>query len=236
MAIRINLALIHDEKPVTKTCSDFLFAHCPTMLEGQRLAGETDRLLAELESLKREIASLREEEAVIRHSARHDELTGLPNRAHFAACLEDGIKQQSLKYDRLAVFFMDVDHFKEVNDRYGHAAGDALLRVVATRLHRAMRKDDMVCRLGGDEFACLLHGMPDNAQLARLARKLLVSIATPCNLNGIMVEVHISIGIATTHQGHGEGHNLLAMADEAMYKAKRSNSGYAFAELRAPGA
>ncbi|CAM8662649.1 COG2199 c-di-GMP synthetase (diguanylate cyclase, GGDEF domain) [Comamonadaceae bacterium] len=231
MSLRKNCARPHHETPATNHCSEILFAHCPIVLKGQRLASEIERLQAELESLKRDIASLREEEVATRHSAEHDDLTGLPNRAYFVTCLEAGLHQQRIQENGLAVFFMDVDHFKDVNDRYGHAAGDALLRIVATRLNRAMRKNDIVCRLGGDEFACLLKGMRDRPQLARLARKLLASIATPCNLNGVMVDVHISIGIATSTRENLEGHNLLALADEAMYTAKRSNAGFAFSEL-----
>jgi len=126
--------------------------------------------------------------------------------------------------------FIDIDQFKDINDNYGHAAGDALLKIVATRLNRAMRKNDVVCRLGGDEFACLLTGISDKQQLARLARKLLSSIATPCALNGIMVDTQISIGIAMSFSGNQDGTRLLAMADAAMYTAKRTGSGFAFAE------
>lgn len=211
-------------------CSEYLFTHCSTVIKARHLAAEIDRLQAELQSLQMVVSSMRDEQRATRHTAEHDELTGLPNRAFFSACLEACLHGKLSTPNGLAVLFIDIDHFKDVNDNYGHAAGDALLKIVATRLNRAMRKNDVVCRLGGDEFACLLTGIPDKQQLARLARKLLSSIATPCALNGIMVDTQISIGIAMSFSGNQDGARLLAMADAAMYTAKRTGSGFAFAE------
>ena len=161
--------------------------------------------------------------------ALHDPLTGLPNRA----TLEDRLSQalaRGRRYDRgLAVLFCDLDQFKAVNDRLGHAAGDEVLRAVAARLSRAVRPADTVARLGGDEFVVLCEELPDVpeapeiAEIAEIAERLQAALAPPLTVNGEDVAVTASIGIAVAapHRGAGPA-ELLHEADQAMYRAKSS--------------
>jgi len=200
----------------------------PDDLEGvlqtnARLQGEVSLLRSELAKAHRDLQGTRAGERRARHSAQHDGLTRLPNRTFFEACLKEAIADHINKPQALALFFLDLDEFKQINDTHGHATGDTLLQVVAGRLKQAVRKDDVVCRLGGDEFACLLRGLGQARQLMQLAAKLCDSVAAPCQLDTCN-------GIAICPQHGITGPDLLAHADAAMYRAKREQTGYAFFE------
>ncbi len=194
------------------------------------LEEQVSQLRSALAKARRDLQGTRAGERRARHSAEHDGLTQLPNRRHFEACLQEALKEQISTRKGLALFFLDLDDFKQVNDTHGHAAGDRLLRVVAARLNQAVRKEDVVCRLGGDEFACLLRGLSQTRQLMQLAAKLFDSVAAPCRLDTCELSVRPSIGIAICPQHGMTGTDLLAHADAAMYRAKREQTGYAFFE------
>ena len=198
-----------------------------------RLEAQVSQLQGELALAQRELQGTRDGERQARHSAQHDGLTQLPNRQYFEACLHDALAQHHSTGRALALFFLDLDDFKLVNDTHGHAAGDVLLRVVAARLNQAIRKDDVVCRLGGDEFACLLPGLGQHQQLKQLAAKLFDSVAAPCQIAACHVSVRPSIGIAVCPEHGVSGPELLAHADTAMYRAKREHTGYAFFDAEA---
>lgn len=194
------------------------------------LEEQVSQLRNALAKARRDLQGTRAGERRARHSAEHDSLTQLPNRRHFEACLQEALTEQISTRKGLALFFLDLDDFKQVNDTHGHAAGDRLLRVVAARLNQAVRKEDVVCRLGGDEFACLLRGLSQTRQLMQLAAKLFDSVAAPCRLDTCELSVRPSIGIAICPQHGMTGTDLLAHADAAMYRAKREQTGYAFFE------
>ncbi|MDO9315761.1 MAG: EAL domain-containing protein [Burkholderiaceae bacterium] len=153
--------------------------------------------------------------------AHHDSLTDLPNRVLFQdrvhqAC-QFGLRHRS----RFAVVFMDLDHFKHVNDSLGHAVGDDLLKTIAKRLVGTLRGSDTVCRLGGDEFVMLLSDITGPDDVGEVAKKVLREVAVPCLLQGTEVRVGISLGIAV-FPGDGEDpETLMKHADAAMYRSKR---------------
>ncbi len=168
-----------------------------------------------------------------RHLALHDGLTSLPNRTHFLGRLHESLAPDAATRPPLAVFYIDLDAFKAVNDTHGHAAGDELLRIVAARLARALRAEDLVGRLGGDEFACLIADMPGPAALEQLARKLYETVAAPLSIGPLRLAVRPSIGIAMCPSHADTASALLECADAAMYRAKRLRLGHAIFEARA---
>jgi diguanylate cyclase (GGDEF)-like protein len=120
----------------------------------------------------------------------------------------------------VAVLFCDLDRFKEVNDRLGHAAGDEVLVTIADRLRAITRGEDLAARVGGDEFVILCEGVDDPDALAALAQRVIDSVQWPIDVEGESVQVGISIGIALAAQGGVDGDRLLISADQAMYRAK----------------
>ncbi|MFZ4550445.1 MAG: diguanylate cyclase domain-containing protein [Aquabacterium sp.] len=182
----------------------------------------------DFDQLRAELDGSRADESRARHQALHDSLTALPNRHYFCQRLTQALTHATLTGASLAVFFIDLDGFKAVNDTHGHAVGDELLGVVAARLMRAVRSEDMVGRLGGDEFACLLLDAGDHAQLSSLACKMYDSVSSPVKLGDLFISVPPSIGIARFPQCGQTSDMLLRAADMAMYQAKREHTGYAF--------
>ncbi len=170
-----------------------------------------------------------------RHLARHDSLTALPNRGFFSERLAQALAAAAPRRQALAVMYLDLDDFKPINDAYGHAIGDEVLRIVAARLSRTVRSDDTVGRLGGDEFACLLDGLQCRVQLGHLACKVFDAVAAPCKIGVRQLHVRPSIGIAVYPADGLDADALLGNADAAMYNAKRHQSGYAFYDEAARG-
>jgi len=159
-------------------------------------------------------------EQKVHELARFDSLTGLPNRNMFLGELDRTIARARRNGTAFAIFFIDLDRFKTINDTLGHDAGDQLLRTMAARLRSAVRESDLVARLGGDEFVVLLEGEACAADLDAIAQKLLVAIGEPTTLQGCSFLVTGSIGIGL-YPGDGEdAATLLKHADAAMYLAK----------------
>ena len=131
------------------------------------------------------------------------------------------------------MLYLDLDGFKPINDIYGHATGDELLKIVAARLNQAVRSEDMVSRLGGDEFACLLSDLPSREQLSHMACKLFDAVSAPVKIGQLTLTVRPSIGMAMCHDDGATAEELIKNADVAMYRAKRQQSGYAFFDERA---
>ena len=173
-----------------------------------------------------DITARREAERALREQALHDPLTQLPNRTLLHDRWDHAIEVARRESAPLALMLLDLDHFKEANDTFGHGYGDLLLRAVARRLGAAVRSSDTIGRLGGDEFAVLLPNTnATGAQTA--AAKLLTALEEPFDIDGQVLEVTASIGIAL-YPRHGEdGSTLLRRADIAMYSAKRSGTGTA---------
>ena len=162
------------------------------------------------------------------HRAQHDALTTLPNRSHFRNLLRQALLKTERQRPSLALLYLDLDSFKPINDQHGHEVGDRMLRIVATRLTRAIRAGDCVGRMGSDEFVCLLGGVEDRQQLSHLACKLFDAVSEPLQIGRLQLTVRPSIGIAVCPTDGGTADTLLKRADAAMARAKRAQSGYAF--------
>ena len=175
--------------------------------------------------LRRVTRRLRRQVAEIEHQAMHDSLTGLPNRLLFRDRLEQALHGAKRGPGELAVMFLDLDRFKEVNDTLGHESGDVLLREVGQRLQHSLRAGDTVARLGGDEFAILASGLEDADDALVVARKLRQAVEWPFTLRGLTLEVEASIGIAIFPEHGTDADTLLRHADVAMYQSKGAHSG-----------
>ncbi|WP_426212889.1 diguanylate cyclase domain-containing protein [Pseudomonas sp. TWR2-1-1] len=203
--------------------------------ELDNLGNDFNALLDELESWQ---SHLQNENQTLAHQASHDSLTDLPNRAYFAARLARTLRSLNKPVDKVAVLFLDSDRFKDINDTYGHAAGDAVLVAVATRIRAQLREDDVVARLGGDEFAILLTPLHRIEDAQRIADKIIASMHEPIRLpDEIHVVTSLSIGIAVYPEHGATPDTLLCAADSAMYQAKRlARGGQHVAELEYPAA
>jgi len=181
-------------------------------------------------STHEDITEQKQNEARIQHLARHDALTDLPNRIEFLeqmAKTEAGLKRG----DMAAVLYIDLDHFKAVNDTLGHAVGDEVIKQAAVRLWGTTRETDLLARLGGDEFALLLRPLDSVDTAAKVADRIIKAMCTPMNIGGQQIEIGASVGIAV---GPGDGtttDQLVKNADLALYKAKsEGRSTYHFFE------
>jgi diguanylate cyclase (GGDEF)-like protein/PAS domain S-box-containing protein len=184
------------------------------------------------------VRDLRDRQAAqerIHHLAHHDMLTGLPNRMSFMEQLDHRLIAAKARGSRLALLFIDLDHFKRVNDSLGHMVGDTLLRTVATRITSCLRASDIVARFGGDEFMVLLPGLPSQGErgtdVGEVAQKLLAAIEVPVIAEGRPISVTPSVGIALFPDDGETPHELVKHADSAMYLAKsRGRANFQFFE------
>ncbi len=156
------------------------------------------------------------------HQAHYDALTSLPNRLLFNDRLEVAIQRAQREHQRLAIMFLDLDDFKQVNDTLGHSAGDELLVLVGERLRRALRREDTVARLGGDEFLILLNGARDADRVAVMARKILAVFENPFVAKKRDIFLSGSLGIALCPDDGSNPEALMANVDTAMYRAKKT--------------
>ncbi|HWJ94595.1 MAG TPA: EAL domain-containing protein, partial [Telluria sp.] len=154
------------------------------------------------------------------HQANYDELTGLPNRHMFLDRLRHAMRKADREGGFLALLFLDLDRFKEVNDQLGHAMGDLLLAETAQRIAACVRASDTIARLGGDEFTVILGGLDRVNHVERIAGSVVAALARPFDLNGDKAEVSASVGIALYPADARHVEDLLARADQAMYAAK----------------
>ncbi len=156
----------------------------------------------------------------VEHLAYHDPLTGLPNRALFFDRLVIATAEARRHHHQIAVFFLDIDRFKQINDSLGHSTGDALLRSLSARIRRCLREEDTLARFGGDEFALLAPQISAPEDAARIARKLLDEIRKPFDLAGHTLVVTCSLGISMSPSDGEDAETLVRNADTAMYRAK----------------
>ncbi|MCC3750640.1 MAG: diguanylate cyclase [Halorhodospira halophila] len=166
----------------------------------------------------------------MRHMALHDHLTGLANRALLLDRLEKALEWARRNRESVALLFIDLNHFKPINDEHGHEVGDRVLQELATRLTGAVREVDTVARHGGDEFVILLEGVDSRRAAERVADNIVASLDEPVTVNGLAFPVSLSIGIALYPEHGSSADELQRVADDAMYAAKadRSCSTYAF--------
>ncbi len=197
-----------DNSAMRAAASDFLVKDqlSPELLERSiRYATERHRLRAELEQL-----------------AKYDSLTGLANRRLFQDFLAGAVARTDRGTRSLGLLFLDLDHFKYVNDSFGHTVGDNLLVEVAHRLKECVRTGDLVARLGGDEFAIVLDDIVNIKNALTVAENVFQTLNKPCEIDEHDIQTHASIGIALYSQGFSSPTELIKAADTAMYEAKRN--------------
>lgn len=179
----------------------------------------------DLDNVRDDLSKSQAQEEETRQITLHDALTGLPNRVLFEQHLAQGLIQAKRHGWGLAVLVLDIDNFKSINDSYGHDLGDKVLLTVANRLRSLVREEDTVSRWGGDEFTCLLLEVKQEADVTRLAEKMVNQIAVDFESSGIVISMRASIGIAI-YPSDGETADILFKnADMAMYEAKGNEKG-----------
>jgi diguanylate cyclase (GGDEF)-like protein/PAS domain S-box-containing protein len=163
---------------------------------------------------------LLQQKDILDYQAHHDALTGLPNRTLFNDRLEHGIELSKRHGTKLALFFVDLDQFKQINDSLGHQVGDRVLIAVAERIKAKIRKDDTLSRLGGDEFTIIMEDIKELEDTSLLAQKIQKVLTQPIHIEGHTLYISCSIGISLYPDDDTDANNLLKYADAAMYKAK----------------
>lgn len=187
-------------------------------------------------TVARDITEQKRAQERLTYLAHYDELTGLPNRTLFNENLHQVLVESQRRQRLAAVMFLDLDRFKTINDTLGHETGDTLLKAVAERLRRSVRRGDVIARLGGDEFTIALADVAQSDDVALVAKKVLESFAYPFHIGGRDLFVTTSIGVALYPQHHEQVDGLLKSADAAMYRAKdlgRNNYQFFTKELNA---
>jgi len=190
------------------------------VLKNLMLVGDGDE--AKIHTTLVDISDRKRAEEQIEFHAYHDVLTGLPNRKLFTDRLGQSLNRSRRASRAVAVMFVDLDHFKTINDTLGHTAGDELLLEMSRRLRECIRDDDTVARIGGDEFTIILSDLRHPEDAVAVAQKILETVQIPLAINGMPIEVTASIGIALYPVDGGDPESLLRNADSAMYRAKES--------------
>ena len=192
------------------------------LMEQDYSLNENDRALLTFTALQVATAIERHQRFErLQHLALYDALTGLPNRELFQDRVQRSLLRAKREQNHFALMYMDLDKFKEANDTYGHAAGDYLLKEVAGRITDCVRETDTVVRFGGDEFVVLLETVENRLGALGVAEKIRLALAEPYEWQEHEIELSVSIGIALFPEQGEEITQLLAAADEAMYKAKK---------------
>ena len=191
-----------------------------TLIDLSELKEKDKQLHSTIQELHQKQNILEQQKSALNYQAHYDALTQLPNRVLFFDRLQQALKKAKRHHHKVAIFFVDLDHFKEINDSLGHAAGDRVLQEVAQRLIEHLREVDSIARLGGDEFTVLIDEVKSNKKITDIAQKLLTSFQDPIHMDGHELAATISIGVSIyPDDGQDEG-TLLRNADTAMYRAK----------------
>ena len=207
--------LSHELRMTHKT-GDF----CWVLVRGQALFDTKDQVIRFSGTMTDLTVQKNREERLIRN-AFYDSLTGLSNRGLFLDRLQQALlRRREENLDQIAIFFVDIDYFKEINDKFGHHAGDELLKGVAKRLETICRNEDTLCRYGGDEFTILIHHIDSLEEVEKLAQRVLKNIKAPFKLGKNDVNVTISMGIAVSDHHHNRPEDILQDGDFALYQAK----------------
>ncbi|WP_415405555.1 EAL domain-containing protein [Sulfurovum sp. CS9] len=203
----------------------------------QKMHAKEEQYTKQLETdIATKTYEIKKQKDILFDQAHHDALTGLPNRVLFNDRLEHGIEQAKRHKTDIALFFIDLDHFKQINDSLGHQVGDKMLIAVTERLKAKIRKEDTLARLGGDEFTIIIEDMIEIQDVSHLAQKILEVLRQPVHIEGHTLYISCSIGISLYPQDDINANNLIKYADAAMYKAKeegRNNFQFYSSEMTA---
>lgn len=234
LALLLARAVTRPLNQVVHAVQRFSAGHAQALLPTERgdEIGVLARSVGDMQQqIQAQIATLHAKQSELDHLASHDSLTGLPNRRVFLDRMEHALLHVRRDGGQMALLFIDLDHFKEINDRLGHAAGDELLRIVAQRMCRAVREADTVARIGGDEFLILLDATSADVVVDLVAQKLLDVLAPPVPYGDEMLRIEASIGIGCYPQDGATVTEVIAAADRAMYRAKEEGRNrYCFAD------
>ncbi|MDG9922155.1 MULTISPECIES: diguanylate cyclase [unclassified Pseudomonas] len=225
IAIIASRAMTHSLKSITLAVEQFTRERRsgPLPVQRQDELGQLARSFAQMqEEILDQLDELNQSRNALEHLARHDALTGLPNRRMFFERLEHALANARRSAMPLAVLFVDLDHFKQLNDSLGHGAGDRVLQAVANLLRSATRESDTVARLGGDEFVILIEQMDDPQRVIAVLHKLHERFQLPMLLDGHEVQVQASMGVSLFPRDGDDIESLLQQADRAMYAAKNA--------------
>ncbi len=187
-----------------------------------RAVRDEEGVLQHMEGLAHDVTDRKVCELDLRQKATIDDLTGVPNRMLFLDRFEQTLAHARRIRAKLGVLFIDLDHFKQVNDTHGHHIGDMLLKEAASRMRHRVRESDTLARLGGDEFAILLFNVTKSSAVERVAHEIVGALSRPYTLDGIRCEISASVGICLYPEAGDTSAKLLKNADAAMYKAKAS--------------
>lgn len=204
---------------------EFSFTNAKNVVFHLAMSGEpvfdSQGIFTGYRGISRDVTEGREISDRIQYLASHDNLTGLPNRSKFNEILESNVRLAQRYEERsFALFFIDVDRFKHINDTYGHHMGDALLKEIARRLQIPLRATDNVARLGGDEFVIIINGVREHEVISKIARKVLSVFAKSIVIDDVHCDITVSIGISVFGEDATDEDILLQHADAAMYLAK----------------
>ncbi|NUN66510.1 diguanylate cyclase [Pseudanabaena biceps] len=184
------------------------------------IESELEKTRSDLFELRTDLSRSRAKEKDTLRIALHDALTGLPNRLMLEQRLEYGLLQASRHDWKLAILFIDLDKFKNINDSYGHNIGDRVLITIARRLQDFVRGEDIVSRWGGDEFVCILMNISRESDVISLAEQMVARISEDCDFDGTIVSTSATIGIAICPRDGDTADILFQKVDRAMYKSK----------------
>lgn len=211
------------EKKVAKAAEDLQQVNTQlTQQVAERIDVESElrQTKSDLIEVRADLSKSQAKEKDALYIALHDSLTGLPNRLLLEQRLDHGLSQARRYGWKLAVMFIDLDKFKNINDSYGHDIGDRVLITVAKRLQAFVRDEDMVSRWGGDEFICVLFSVKLEADVISLAQKMADEIAKECDFDGTIISVNATIGIAICPRDGESAEILFKQVDRAMYRSK----------------
>ena len=206
--------VVFDRESVNPPIAHFNVKIIPQFDDGQGLIG--------FHVMHQDVTDYKLEQQRLSHLASLDRLTGLVNRAGFEAGLDEGMHRSVATGNCMALFYLDVDCFKSINDTHGHQSGDALLRAFAARLTDSVRATDVVARLGGDEFVVIAENLRCMDDVHAVAQKILRTMRRAFEVNGVTVSITTSIGVAVFNGEAIEAEALIARADAALYGAKRA--------------
>jgi len=188
------------------------------------LEDENRALNHDLQQLHAALQEATRRQSESRHLAEHDDLTGLANRRALQTRLQSGIAEAKALQQQLALIFIDLDGFKQVNDRFGHVTGDALLGIVATRIANCVRTQDLACRYGGDEFVVMLTKLGDTSTASSVAAEIQARIDGRYCIDGQDLAISASIGLASYPADGMQAEALLSSADASMYRSKQARA------------